>query len=152
MNLSEKIELIIFILEQSKSDFEWYDKQVYLEENKRNNLLHEIEGVEFPDAKPPSYKKRASLATELQNNLITRRISKDAREANRPIAEFVVSDCGKKTLNALRQRLGDVRKIEKGMNNRRYYHRLTENETCLNDNAKENLEKLIKDWRKSLKE
>ena len=53
MKLSEKIEIIISLLEQSKSDYEWYDKQVNLEENRKNNITHEIEGVNSFDFKPP---------------------------------------------------------------------------------------------------
>ena len=151
MNLSEKIELIIFILEQSKSDFEWYNKQVSLEENRRNNISHELEGVDSVDAKPPSYKERASLATELQKCLIARRIAKDFREINRPLSDFIESDAGKNSLRALKQCLGDVRKIEKNMKVRRYYNRPVENNGCLNENAKKNLDILIKDWKKSEK-
>ena len=146
MKLSEKIEIIIYVLEQSKSDFEWYDKQVNLEENRKNNLNHELEGVNSPDSKPPSYKRRASIATELQKCLITRRIAKDARELNRPISDFIVSNIGINTMNALKQCLGDVRKIEKNMKERRYYHRQTEN-TEVNKNAKKTLDELIKDWK-----
>ena len=148
MLLSEKLELIISILEQSKSDFEWYDKQVTLEENRKNNITHEIEGVGNPEARPPSYKQRASLATELQKCLITRRIAKDAREINRPVYDFVVSDSGKSILKALKQKLGDVRKVEKNMKVRRYYKRQTENIENLSEEAKNNLDELIRDWKK----
>ena len=148
MILSEKIELIIAILEQSKSDFEWYDKQVNLEENRKNNINHEIEGVGDPEAKPPLYKKRASLATELQKCLLARRFAKDAREINRPVFEYINSNTGKNTLNTLKQCLGDVRKIEKNMKVRRYYYRQTENTDILNEDAKKNLDKLIQDWKK----
>lgn len=147
MKLSEKIELIIFLLEQSRSDFDWYDRQTVLEENKQNNLTHEIEGVNTPDCKPPPYKKRASLATELQKCLLVRRAAKNEREINRPIMEFVESDIGKSALNALRKRLGDVRKIENNMSVRRYYARTTENAESLNADAKKNLEELIKAWK-----
>jgi hypothetical protein len=151
MLLSEKIELIIYIFEQSKSDFEWYDKQVNLEENRKNNINHEIEGVGNPDSKPPSYSKRASLATELQKCLIARRIAKDVREINRPVFDYSNTDVGKTTLNFLKQCLGDVRKIEKNMKERRYFHRPTENSECLNESAKKNLDELIRDWKKSRK-
>ena len=148
MKLSEKIEVIISLLEQSKSDFEWYDRQVNLEENRKNNITHEIEGVNSPDSKPPSYKKRASLATELQKCLISRRIAKDTRETNRPITDFLTSDVGKSALNALKQCLGDVRKLEKNMTLRRYYVRPTENTEVINENAKKNLDELIKEWKR----
>ena len=148
MVLSKKLELIVAILEQSKSDFEWYDKQVSLEENRKNNIIHEIEGVDSPEAKPPSYKKRASLATELQKCLIARRIAKDEREINKPVFDYIDSDPGKNALNVLRQCLGDVRKIEKNMKVRRYYSRQTENTDSLNEDAKKNLDKLVRDLKK----
>jgi hypothetical protein len=109
-----------------------------------NEVNYGVSKADFISKMQIALKETAETEYWLRLLMITESLDKK-------LGEFVDSDCGKKALNALRQRLGDVRKIEKGMDNRRYYHRQTENEVCLNDNAKQNLEKLIKDWRKSLK-
>ena len=90
------------------------------------------------------------MATQLQNILVARQVAKDNIALSQPVADFVDSDIGKNTITKLRQKLGEVRKIEKYMDER-YYKKRYSDETHKNPEMDTNLEKLIKDWKKSSK-
>ena len=99
MKLSEKLELILGLCEQCKSDYNWYKKQQEAEEGKQNNIQHELEGVGSTNQSPPAYKERARLATEYQSILIARRIAKDNKQLNEPVAIFLDSETGRNAIN-----------------------------------------------------
>jgi hypothetical protein len=91
------------------------------------------------------------LATELQEALISRRISKDNVALHLGMVEFVNSDVGKNAIKALQQRLGDARKVESKMDGRRFMPRQTENTSPVNEEQNKNVEKLIQSWNRSTK-
>ena len=109
IKLSERIELILSILNQCKSDHIWYTSQLETEENKGNTLRHELEGVGVNHRTPPGYRERARLATELQAALIARRAAKDYIAITKPMADFLASDIGKNMVHQLQQQLGETR-------------------------------------------
>ena len=146
MKLSEKIELIICILEQSKKDCEWSAAALDEENRKKTDILHEMEGAGIDNKTPPKYDQRANLATKLQNTLIARRLAKDAFQINEPLYELVESEFGKTMLNKLKAKLGEVRKEEKNKENRLYAKRSNEQ---LPQNP--TLDALIRDWKRDLK-
>jgi len=147
IKLSEKIELILGILSQCKSDYSWYASQLEVEENKENTLRHEIEGVGINHRTPPGYRERARLATELQEALIARRAAKDYVAITKPMADFLITDIGKKMVNQLQQLLGEARKSESKLVDRRFLKRQTENIAPENLELKKNLDKLIREWK-----
>ena len=141
---SEKIELVLQILEQCKKDYKWYCEQLDEENNKRTDILHEIEGAGIDNTEPPNYDQRAVLATKLQNVLIARRVAKDGMYINAPIFDLFDSEPGAKTLNKLREALGEIRKREDNKEQRKYGRRA---EKWPPENPA--LDKLIRDWKKS---
>lgn len=66
------------------------------------------------------YQKKARIAGDLSETLRKRRAAKDAIEALKPICEFYADPRNKPFFDALRNILGDMRKIEK-WNKERYY-------------------------------
>jgi len=150
MKLSEKIELVINILEQCKIDINWYESKRMDAEQQENNIRHEMEGFTTKDGRPPSYNERARLATLWQNTLLTRRIAKNNIMLNQPLNEFIESDIGKTTLNSLKQILGKTRKIEKEIENMVYIVRKTDS-TPMNPVLQKNLDKMIRDFFKNKK-
>jgi hypothetical protein len=148
VKLSEKVELILDILDQCVKDYKWYKAQLEADENKVNTLRHELEGVGINHRKPPGYNDRARIATELQTVLISRRVSKDNIALNEPMVCLINSDVGKNIINQLRQRLGETRKIESKNSGRIFYRRQTENSSPENQELKRNLNKLIHQWKK----
>jgi len=148
IRLSEKLELVLGILNQCKTDYAWYTAQLEAEEKRDNTLRHELEGVGVDHRKPPGYKERARLATELQNVLIARRIAKDHVLLNKPIADFLDSDVGKNMINQLRQKLGETRRVESKMIGRKFYKRRTESSAPENPELRKSLDKLIRESKK----
>jgi hypothetical protein len=146
LKLSEKIEIIIYILEQCKKDYAWYAERLMEEENKKNDIMHELEGAGVDNKTPPKYDKRAALATKLQDVLITRRAIKDNVIINEPLFELVNSGQGKEMINKLKGKLGEVRKVEAYTENRKYNKRATESAP-----KNQALENLISEWKKDLK-
>ena len=147
MKLSEKIELMICILEQSAKDYEWYSGQLADADKKKTDLYHELEGVGVEHTTPPNYQQRAVLATRLQDALLTRRIAKDAVDIHEPLFEFTNSALGKDTLKRLKSDLGAVRKREQNKEYRKYHKRAADLPP-----VNPELEKLIRLWKQSTKD
>ena len=150
MKMSEKVELIIQLLEQCKSDVLWYEERFKDAEREENNIRHEMEGLGSERGKPPKFERRAVLATKWQHTLFMRRAAKDNISINRPLSDFLDSDIGKHSLNHLKQVLGQTRNVEKSMTNRVYYNRRTDMAKN-NPDLEKNLNKLIRRWKADLK-
>ena len=148
--MSEKVELIIYLLEQCKSDTFWYQERFKDAEREENNIRHEMEGFCSENGKPPKFDRRAVLATKWQNTLIIRRAAKDNAALNQPLSDFVESDIGKNALNQLKQVLGKIRKVETEMKNR-VYHKREINTATRNPALEQNLNTLIRKWKTELK-
>ena len=147
LKLSQKIELILGILNQCKTDHIWYISQLEAEENKENTIRHEIEGVGLSNRTPPGYKERARLATELQAALISRRVAKDYVAITKPMADLLATDAGKNMINQLQKQLGETRKAEYKLVDRRFRKRQTENTAPENSELRKSLDTLIKEWK-----
>jgi len=151
MTLSKKIEIIIKILEQCKSDYDWYEARRVDAELEGNNISHEMEGKKSENSPLPNYKERARLATVWQKTLLTRRAAKNNIAINQHLAEFVNSNAGMATLNDLKQILGKTRKAEAAVENRKYTVRKTDN-APMNPVLQKNINALINEWKKGSSE
>lgn len=151
MKLSEKIEVIIHVLDQSKADVRWYQEQQEIAEAEIMNLEHELEGVGVTHRSPPNSRERGKLATQYQHHRIKRRIAKDAVRVNQSLAKFVESDIGAKAVNQLRQILGEVRKQENCMDERVYGKRVAPENSPPNPDKQKKLNSMIKKWKKTRK-
>ena len=146
MKLSERIELVISIFEACKSDNDWYEQQQTKSEFEITNLNHELEGVGEENRSPPGRGERTKIAAKLQKALMQRRVAKDAIRAGQPVLKFMESDIGQKALNQLRQTLGELRRVERSMSERKYAPR-TLARAPGNPEMERNLEKLIREWK-----
>ena len=144
MKFSEKIELVVHILDQCKKDYRWYSDQLEEENKRKIDLLHEMEGAGIDNTEPPNFDRRAILATKLQNILIARRIAKDSIDVNAPVFDLFESDQGAKILNKLKEALGEVRKEEANKELRKYNRRAEKSPP-----ANPTLDKLIREWKQS---
>jgi len=141
---SERVEFIIRILEECKADVRWAKQQLKESEATVTDLKHELIGAGSEKGlHPPKYEDRAKIATKMQNALLTRRAAKDAIQINQPLLKFVESDIGTRAMNQLGQVLGELRNVERNMEERVYGKRGSEN---LSTNKK--LNRLIRDWKK----
>lgn len=90
------------------------------EEDKRHqDLTHAIEFEDDPE-------KIARIGMRLHQNRVERRAYKDIYEVTLPVMEFVQDPKNKKTMDAVRQLLGEVRKKERYHENRVYIPRIKE--------------------------
>lgn len=93
------------------------------EEDKRaSDLLHKLE---LEDLKAP---ERNKIATQLQINRKDRRYYKDIVEGGQPIIDFINDPQHKKTIDKLKQVLGELRKVEGYHSNRTYIPRIEKQE------------------------
>lgn len=147
MKLSEKIELILSILNQCPEDVRYYQSRLDEADAEKVNLEHELEGVGVENRTPPKYEQRAAIATKLQDTLKKRRVAKDIIRVNEPLLEFINSDVGIRTLRQLEQTLGKLRHVEKQMDERIFRKRVANQDvTIVNQNK--NIDKLIKDFKR----
>ena len=90
------------------------------EEDKRHqDLTHAIEFEDDPE-------KIARIGMRIHQNRVERRAYKDIYEVTLPVMEFVQDPKNKKTMDAVRQLLGEVRKKERYHENRVYIPRIKE--------------------------
>ena len=143
---SERLELIIYIMEECRSITKWHKDKQTEAELEETNLTHELEGVGSENRTPPNYEQRAKIATRLQNVLIKRRVAKDTIRINQPLLKFVESDLGAKALNQLKQTLGELRKVENDMAER-IYNKRGLNSQASNPDMEKKLNKLIRKWK-----
>lgn len=109
-------EMISDFLDYIKSVTDMYNgcnSQMKEEDKLTQDILHKFELEEL------DYKERNRLGTLLKTNRKNRRYYKDQVELLQPIVDFVNNN--KKTLDVLKQILGEVRKTESYHSNRTYH-------------------------------
>lgn len=121
-NFSETISTFIKMMDDAKKDFDWNNAELKRMDDLTQDYLHslELDGL--------GYKERARLATKLAECRRKRREHKDMVLCLEPLVSFIESDKGKTTLNLMREALGKTRKIEKYMENRKYFRRVLDAE------------------------
>ena len=150
MELSNKIEIIIQILEQCKSDFDWYEARRLDAEREENNVRHDMEGTGSGSGVLPKSKERARLATKWQQTLITRRVAKNQITVNQPLWDYLSSDAGKALVKSLPHILGKTRQAEKAIKNKAYARRPTDT-APMNPVLEKNIDELIREWKRKYK-
>lgn len=104
-------------------DSEIIYKEAYEKVNEMDKLtqdyLHDIELGSF------DYKGRAKIATKLKDARQIRRVNKDITIPLGPLRDWVITHKG--TINELQQLLGQIRKEEKNLENRKYFRRVDTN-------------------------
>lgn len=117
MKTSDKLAEILNFLHQCSVDYNYFYDKVNEEDKLTQDILHKIELGNL------KYEERAKLATILQTNRMDRRFYKDRAEELAPLADFMNKPETQKTINILKNVLGEVRKAEKSHNNRVYIPR-----------------------------
>ena len=123
MKLSEKIRLVVMLLEDLGKDHSWHCDLLKDAEGEVTNIYHELIGIGTPDGAIPTSKERSKLATRLQKALMRRRAAKDVLDLLAPICEFVKEKPFVEVLNTLKQLQGHVRHREESMAARTYCKR-----------------------------
>ena len=117
MKTSEKLAEILGFMHQCEVDYKYFYEKVNEEDKLTQDILHKME---LGDLK---YEERAKLATRLQTNRRDRRHYKDKAEELAPLADFINKPETQRTINLLKNVLGEVRKAEKSHENRVYIPR-----------------------------
>lgn len=149
MKLSEQIELIIKILDQCKSDDEWYRSQFKSAEAEETNLNHALIGIRAgqPRIPPLNAKERNKIVTQLQKELLKREVAKDYMRVSQQFIDYLNTENARNFQKKLSEILGKTRKAEQDMENRIYSER-----SCVvpeNPNLQQNLNSMIKSYKKS---
>ena len=109
---SKIISEFLNLLREADNICTYAEEQKNREEAKTQDIIHKMELENL------NYKERAKLATQLTNNRRERRIYKDELEEYQGIADFAKEH--KDIVRQLEQLLGQLRKVEKYHENRRY--------------------------------
>lgn len=117
---SQNISEFIKFLDDIKSQYEYFVEQLKIQDDLTQDLLHKIEFEEG------GIKQRNKMATTLKNCRKDRRYYKDRIEEYQPIINFIENPSNSKTINNLKQTLGEVRKQENYHLNRFYKPRVLE--------------------------
>jgi len=117
MKISEQISVFLKFIDSINAEYDRNFQIVGLKDKEGQDDFHNLELGEL------KYKERAKLATKIQNDRIERRKAKDACAVLEPLCEFLKDESHKRTLNKLRNTLGDIRKIEDRLENRTYNKR-----------------------------
>jgi len=120
---SQQLAECITILEQCIANFEFASSKLSLCDKARNDLLHSLELYDN-DATA-----RARTAATLKMCLLERRIYKDMVESYAPIVTVLHGKKYATLLHTLSCVLGQVEKVERNHQNRRYHPRVLDMET-----------------------
>ena len=115
---SQYIELFLDFLRNARSEYAWAKEKEAEQSALTQDILHCLELEQL------GYHERARLGTMLSEVRRERRKYKDAMEELEPVIQFL--DENKKTVNAMEQLLGAVRKQEKYHENRSYHPKVFE--------------------------
>lgn len=119
--LSEQIKSFLDFLDECQELNSMAYSGVGEEDKRHQDLIHAIEFEHNPD-------KIAQIGIRLHQNRMERRVYKDLFEVTDPVVQFIRDPQNKKTLNQMKQLLGEVRKVEKRHENRAYIPRIHEKE------------------------
>lgn len=112
--VSEAITAFLNYIEQAKTEYTTAHEAVGTEDKRLQDLLHELEFAENEN-------KKRRAGTKLQQSRRERRRQKDKVKRLERLVKFCNEPENKKTLNRMRQMLGEQRKEEKYLNGKRVY-------------------------------
>ena len=111
---SDVLSAFLIAVEQYRKDYKMANDDLTAANNELCDYEHRLELEDL------DYHEQARIAGELSETLRKRRAAKDAIETLKPICDFYADPRNKSFFDALRNILGDMRKIEK-WNEGRYY-------------------------------
>ena len=117
MENSEKIKAFLDFVEECQELNSMAKDSILTEEKRQQDLLH---AIEFET----NSKKRGPLDTKLHRCRLDRRKYKDMFEVTDEVVKFFREPQHRKTLEQMRQLLGNVRKVEKYHRTRTYIPRI----------------------------
>lgn len=117
-SLSENIKVFLDLQTQLAKDYVWNQEQLDRLDKLTQDYLHKLE---LTDTK---YKEKAKIATELSKIRKKRREHKDSLEILRPFYNFLQSPNGKNMKNNLSEVLGQTRKSEQKLGDKKYWFRV----------------------------
>ena len=113
---SKYIENFLDFIRESELIYKEAYEKVHEMDKLTQDYLHDIELGGF------DYKGRAKIATKLKDARQIRRVNKDITIPLEPLRDWV--NTHKSTINELQQLLGQIRKEEKNLVNRKYFRRV----------------------------
>lgn len=116
---SEKIKLFLDFVDESRNLYSLSLEAMKKEEKKLQDFLH---AIEFET----NVKERSKICTKLHLSRKSRRAYKDQVEIYEPIVRFFQDPQNKKTLEKMKQLLGEFRRTEKYHQDRTYITRVKE--------------------------
>ncbi len=117
--VSDDIKKFLDFVEETRSQHSMAVSSVRHEEKRLQDFLH---AIEFET----SGKERNKICTKLHRSRNERRKYKDIVEETEKVVQFFEDPQHKRTLEKMKQLLGDVRKVEKYHENRTYIPRVKE--------------------------
>lgn len=111
---AEQLEIFLNFIDLCNSRYGFAYENVSLEDRRLQDLLHEIEFA-------PGKSERNKAATKLQGSRRIRRENKDEVQRYERIVKFFEDQNNRRTLNQMRQLLGQQRKEEEYLSSERVY-------------------------------
>lgn len=116
--LSENISAFLNLQTQILKDFEWNQEQLNKLDKMTQDYLHKLELENL------SYKEKAKIAVILSRIRKQRRQHKDSLEILKPLHYYVTTDKAKQNRNTLSEILGQTRKAENQLGDKKYWFRV----------------------------
>ena len=113
---SQYLENFLDFIRESELIYKEAYEKVHEMDKLTQDYLHDIELGGF------DYKGRAKIATKLKDARQIRRVNKDITIPLEPLRDWV--NTHKSTINELQQLLGQIRKEEKNLMNRKYFRKV----------------------------
>ena len=113
---SQYLENFLDFIRESELIYKEAYEKVHEMDKLTQDYLHDIELGGF------DYKGRAKIATKLKDARQIRRVNKDITIPLEPLRDWV--NTHKSTINELQQLLGQIRKEEKNLVNRKYFRKV----------------------------
>lgn len=117
---SENISGFLNFVNQAVKDYDWNTEQLEKLNKLTQDYLHKLELEDL------SYKEKAKIGIQLSKIRKQRRLHKDSIELLTPLINYLNTEKGKQQKNSLNEVLGQIRRNENRLGDKKYYFRVLE--------------------------
>lgn len=118
MRDSQIIALFLDYVDRAQKEHRYAYEKVGVEDKRTQDLLHSLE------LEATTYKDRAAISSKLTRSRRDRRYYKDVVQKREPIINFLDDKSNWKAISMLKNKLGEIRKIEEYHEHRTYVPRV----------------------------
>lgn len=116
--LSENVKSFLDLCTQAVKDYNWNTQELERLNKLTQDYLHKLELEDL------SYKEKGKIGVQLSRIRKQRRLHKDSVELLMPLINYLSTEKGKQQKNSLNEVLGQIRRSEEHLGERKYYFRI----------------------------